>query len=376
MLKRILPLMISITLISSSFILGNTTYVKASSNNTVNTVNLTNYNLTNENLNKIKNNINKFLSSKYEIMKTGEFKGNSDIIKNSKLLELVDKTNEFKSKWYKKVNLKISNYKSSLNIDDLKKISNNIYVLKVTYNIDYKLTDFTENSSSEENYKLEIQNIDGNWCITKIIDLNEDLNESTEVNEKYSINNEFENYENIIDNKLDSINNISKDIDKYEEEYKNMINLNSAEEESYSGYDANSAVQYAKKWAEGRNPEYKDWGDKDCTNFVSQAVHNGGIPGSSVWYSRSNAWIRVIDFYNYMRANGYTFGGDYSSDSRLGDVIQLYSSNQKNWTHSVIITGSTGHGWLYCAHSNNRKNHPIADVYPSSTYSKIRYIKF
>ncbi|MBU5299509.1 amidase domain-containing protein [Clostridium sporogenes] len=382
MSKRILSLIFSITLLSSSFIFGNTTYVKASSNNTINTVNLTNYNLTNEDLAKIKNNINKLLSSQYEIMKTGEFKSNKDIIKNSNLLQLMDKTNEFKSKWYKKVNLKISNYQSSVNIDNLKKISNNTYILKVTYNIDFTLTDATENSSSKENYKLEIQNIDGNWYITKMLNLDEDLDGSTKQDKKRSIliefEDEFKDYENIVDDKMNSINNISKDINNYAQEYKSMINRKGNEMHSkrYSGYNSNLAVEYAKKWAKGRNPNYKDWGDNDCNNFVSQAVYAGGIPISSTWYDGSYAWIRVINFYNYMRSTGYTVGGDDSANSTLGDVIQFYDKSKDNWSHSVIITGSTDDGWLYSGHSNDRLNYPLANVYPTSTYSKIRYIKF
>ncbi|EPY2275151.1 amidase domain-containing protein [Clostridium sporogenes] len=355
--------------------------------NTTETVNLSNNNFKNEDLNKIKNNINKILSSQYEIMKTGEFKSSRDIVKNSNLLQLIDKTNEFKSKWYKKINLKISHYKSSVNIDNLKKISNDKYIVKVTYNIDFNLTDATENSSSEENYKFEIQNINGIWYITKMLNLNEDenLDNFTEQNKnkKRSISieseDEFKDYQNIINGKINSINNISKNIDKYEEEYKNMLNTTDNEvylAKRYSGYKANSAVQYAKKWAKGRNRKYKDWGSNDCTNFVSQAVYAGGIPSSSTWYSGSKSWIRVINFYGYMRGKGYTFGGDSSSKSRLGDVIQLYSKNKRNWTHSVIITGRNGRGWLYCAHSQNRFNYPIANVYPSSTYSNIRYIKF
>ncbi|MCR1934737.1 amidase domain-containing protein [Clostridium tepidum] len=217
-----------------------------------------------------------------------------------------------------------------------------------------------------------------------MLNLNEDenLDNSTEQNEKRSISigsgDEFKNYKNILNDKINSIDNISKDIDKYEEEYKNMINTtgNKMYTRRYSGYSASSAVQYAKKWAYSRNPNHKDWGSNDCTNFVSQAVHAGGIPSSSTWYSGSNAWIRVINFYSYMRNNRYTFGGDYSSNSRLGDVIQLYNKNKVNWTHSVIITGSTGHGWLYRGHSSNRLNYPIANVYPSSTYSKTIYVKF
>ena len=45
-------------------------------------------------------------------------------------------------------------------------------------------------------------------------------------------------------------------------------------------YNRQLAAKYAMDWAESRNPQYKDyekWGG-DCTNFVSQCLHAGGIP--------------------------------------------------------------------------------------------------
>ena len=64
-------------------------------------------------------------------------------------------------------------------------------------------------------------------------------------------------------------------------------------------YNRVEATKYATKWALSRNPAYKDyekWGG-DCTNYVSQCVHAGGIPfdheGNNIlkqwyWYSDMN----------------------------------------------------------------------------------------
>jgi hypothetical protein len=43
------------------------------------------------------------------------------------------------------------------------------------------------------------------------------------------------------------------------------------------GYDRESAVQYARRWALGRNPAYYDFENigGDCTNFVSQCLYAG-----------------------------------------------------------------------------------------------------
>lgn len=48
-------------------------------------------------------------------------------------------------------------------------------------------------------------------------------------------------------------------------------------------YDREKAVAYAHKWAYGRNPAYADFSAMggDCTNFLSQCLHAGGLP----WYT-------------------------------------------------------------------------------------------
>ncbi|MFI2478283.1 amidase domain-containing protein [Nocardia xishanensis] len=38
-----------------------------------------------------------------------------------------------------------------------------------------------------------------------------------------------------------------------------------------------AAVEYANRWALGRNPAYEDLGESDCTNFVSQCLRAGGF---------------------------------------------------------------------------------------------------
>lgn len=58
------------------------------------------------------------------------------------------------------------------------------------------------------------------------------------------------------------------------------------------------------------------------------------------------------------------------------DELNIDNDKYNAWNHSVIITGRNGSGWLYSAHSTNRKDYPILNVYPSSTYTNIRYIKF
>lgn len=45
-------------------------------------------------------------------------------------------------------------------------------------------------------------------------------------------------------------------------------------------YNREKAVAYAHRWAYGFNPAYGNFTDMggDCTNFLSQCLHAGGLP--------------------------------------------------------------------------------------------------
>ena len=43
------------------------------------------------------------------------------------------------------------------------------------------------------------------------------------------------------------------------------------------GYQREAVLEYAKRWAKGRNPRYLDFEHMggDCTNFASQCIYAG-----------------------------------------------------------------------------------------------------
>ena len=86
-------------------------------------------------------------------------------------------------------------------------------------------------------------------------------------------------------------------------------------------YDRIGAVNYADMWAHDRNSNYPNFGTgcgcNDCTNYVSQSLHNGGIPlrtgnwdENSVfewwykktlwWYDNSKTWSATDWFNTYL----------------------------------------------------------------------------
>ena len=144
-------------------------------------------------------------------------------------------------------------------------------------------------------------------------------------------------------------------------------------------YDRAAAVAYARRFAKVKNNGiFKSMG-LDCTNFVSQCMWSGygGTKGyllddtaalkarvaanyrqTSTWYGRnadspyqygSGAFIRVVDFWDYVttntgngpRATGYNNNKVWTQLTvvpRTGDILQVYIPGQGRYAHSVIVT--------------------------------------
>ena len=131
-------------------------------------------------------------------------------------------------------------------------------------------------------------------------------------------------------------------------------------------YNRNNAVEYAKKWALSRNPQYFDFHGigGDCTNFASQCIYAGaGVMNYTRdygWYyisseNRSAAWSGVEYLYRFLTTNQSVgpVGVDIDlSEIELGDVIFL--SNGQRLYHTLVVTGFDSDGEiLICAHTND-----------------------
>ncbi|MBR4961405.1 MAG: amidase domain-containing protein [Clostridia bacterium] len=148
-------------------------------------------------------------------------------------------------------------------------------------------------------------------------------------------------------------------------------------------YDREAAVQYALRWAFGRNPLFANFTGigGDCTNFVSQCVYAGGCVMNYTptfgWYyisvnDRAPAWTGVEYFYNFMTGNDDV--GPFASETTAGgllpgDVIQL-GNDMGDFYHTLIVTGFSADGYLISAHSDDARNRPL-NTY---TYANIRFL--
>ena len=156
-------------------------------------------------------------------------------------------------------------------------------------------------------------------------------------------------------------------------------------------YNRDRAVQYARRWALGRNPLFVNFAGQggDCTSFVSQAVLAGGCVMDYTptfgWYyvspeNRAPAWSGVEYFYNYMTGKGDfaptdgrvgPFGTEITAMGvQAGDVVQL-ADGMGDFYHTLIIVGIEGNEIFVAAHTNDALDRPLS----SYDYAARRFIR-
>jgi len=152
-------------------------------------------------------------------------------------------------------------------------------------------------------------------------------------------------------------------------------------------YDRAKAVDYAHRWAFGRNPRYYDFSGigGDCTNFASQVIYAGaGVMNPTRtfgwYYYRSNnyapAWTGVEFLYRFLTGNHGVGPVAAEADlfqARPGDIVQL-SFDGQTFRHSPVIV-SVGErpapeNILVAAHTFDADNRPLA----SYTYARFRLL--
>lgn len=140
-------------------------------------------------------------------------------------------------------------------------------------------------------------------------------------------------------------------------------------------FDFSKSIEYAETYALNYNPQYESFNDSggDCTNFVSQALHAGGIKKTSSWKPYSNQWVRVNELHDFLIYDNLAKEHDKLTDNMSGSLIQFFHREKKAWTHSGILTHQIDDDYLYCCHSYDKLNYPLSLTYPV-IYPKVRII--
>ena len=151
-------------------------------------------------------------------------------------------------------------------------------------------------------------------------------------------------------------------------------------------YNRAAAVQYAHRWAYGRNPVFYDYEllGGDCTNFASQCLYAGGaimnFTPTFGWYyidanQKAPAWTGVTYLYNFLTRREFSLGPVAVpcelAELRPGDLIQL-SFKGEEFQHSPVVV-SVGpvpapENILLAAHSFDADNRPLSTY----EYRKLR----
>ncbi|MBQ3426165.1 MAG: amidase domain-containing protein [Clostridia bacterium] len=152
-------------------------------------------------------------------------------------------------------------------------------------------------------------------------------------------------------------------------------------------YNRAKAVEYARRWALGRNPGYYDFSyiGGDCTNFVSQCIFAGaGVMNYTPvtgWYylnvnERTPSWTGVNELYRFLinnRGAGPRGRIVPLSNMHNGDIVQLRFYDNSTFAHSAVIT-DTGRGtpdtMFVAAHTNDSLDRLLS----SYDYAAIRPI--
>ena len=120
-------------------------------------------------------------------------------------------------------------------------------------------------------------------------------------------------------------------------------------------YDRKSAINYAKRWALSRNPQYYNFDSVggDCTSFVSQCLYAGSKKMNynhvNGWYynngyDKSPSWSGVEFLYKFLTTNKrYGPRGQELSQTEImpGDIAQL-SFDGITFEHSLFIINVNG----------------------------------
>lgn len=179
-------------------------------------------------------------------------------------------------------------------------------------------------------------------------------------------------------------------------------------------YNAEAAVNYARKWVQNggvplRNTAYPDLSNPngDCTNFVSQALTAGGwrntlttnVTSDLLWWYKSKAsysqsWSVAHAFFRHLNGgvnppttgksyeSWYKFGG--LSSANYGDIVQAdWAGNNAVISHTMIVTGfkRRGDGIIeprLSYHSNDTKDIPLTDfmIRVKASYPKAKFYTF
>jgi|GEM_PF-1182861 len=292
---------------------------------------------------------------------------------NSFILEEIYLEKLFNFKWRKKLSSSFNNFKFNYHYELLE---HNSHFIKLKLNL--KICFFIQNisthipSSCIHEYIVILEYLHNTFKIQFLIEneenpclydyvLNADLSELS--NFMFSYN------QSLWANKLSSIDSIY-DIFMTSSFFSN----NNHAQRKITNFNITEACNYAETFALKPNPSYKYFDNigGDCTNFISQILHAGGIKQTEYWKPYTNPWVRVEDIYRYLTTKNLAIKLPNENSLSKGCLIQFYTPKIGRFFHNGFITYELpNNDYLYCCHSYNKLNYPLSQIYPNK-YPTLR----
>lgn len=116
------------------------------------------------------------------------------------------------------------------------------------------------------------------------------------------------------------------------------------------------------------NPNYTTQGcHEDCTNYVSQAVYDGGIPRDSTWKPYRNAWVNAGSFIGYFLNTKSWVEASTFSDCNSGGLIFIANSNETYYYHAsmCVMKPAVNTYRRLSAHTSDRYRYKYYSNYPN-----------
>ncbi|MGE5474408.1 MAG: amidase domain-containing protein [Ignavibacteriales bacterium] len=152
-------------------------------------------------------------------------------------------------------------------------------------------------------------------------------------------------------------------------------------------YNRIDALQYADRWALGRNPMYYDYSKigGDCTNFISQVLHAGGCTmnySTDGWFyengnKKSPSWTGVNFLYRFLikdKVVGPVVEETGVGKIKIGDIVQLSFQEGNVYNHSLVIVECGNPASIsnikVSTHTTDQYHYPLSDY----KWTKIRFL--
>lgn len=151
-------------------------------------------------------------------------------------------------------------------------------------------------------------------------------------------------------------------------------------------YNRLAVVRYAETWWNSYNPKYKKF-EVDCTNFISQCVHEGGAPmrgypnkGTGWWMQKgswSYSWAVANAFHTYLKHSSAGLQAKRVAKPEklmVGDVICYDFEGDGKWNHTTVVVAKDANGMpLVNAHTYNSRMRYWAYEDSTAYTPNIRY---